>query len=64
MSHESKIYQYLESSALISDLPDPVKNQVHNLLADSIMSPSVVISRILLTGDHLDTNVNILHSVQ
>ena len=47
----------LKSGALVSDLPDPVENQVNNLLADSVVSPGVVIGRILLTGDHLETQM-------
>ena len=44
----------LEAGALVSDLPDPVQNQVNNLLADGVMSPGVVIGRILFARNHLN----------
>ena len=44
----------LEAGALVSDLPDPVKNKVDYLLADGVMSPGVVIGRILFARDHLN----------
>ena len=39
----------LETSEVISQLPDTVKNQVDNLLADGVLPPGGV----LLTSDHL-----------
>merc|ERR1719350_1659795 len=43
----------LEPSALVSQLPDPVQDQVHDLLADGVVTPGVVIGSILLTGEKL-----------
>ena len=43
----------LETSALIGQLPDSVKNQINNLLPDGVVTSSVVIGSILLAGDHL-----------
>ena len=43
----------LKSGALVSDLPDPVENQVNNLLADSVVTTGVVVGSILLAGDQL-----------
>ena len=57
MPREIKIYQYLESSALISDLPDPVQHQVHDLLAHCVVTSRVVVSGILFAGDHLGQRI-------
>ena len=43
----------LESSAHIGQLPDPVKNQVNNLLADGVVAPGVVVGGVLLASDQL-----------
>ena len=43
----------LETSALISQLPDPVKNQVNNLLANGVVTPGVVVGGVLLAIDQL-----------
>ena len=43
----------LEPRAHISEFPDPVKNKVHDLLADGVVAPGVVVGGILLTGDEL-----------
>ena len=43
----------LESSALIRQFPDAVKDQVNNLLADGVVATGVVVGGILLTGDQL-----------
>ena len=43
----------LETSALISQLPDPVQNQVHDLLADGVVTPCVVVGGVLLAVDQL-----------
>ena len=43
----------LETSALISQLPDPVKNQVNNLLANGVVTPGVVVGGVLLASDQL-----------
>merc|ERR1712123_310397 len=43
----------LKSSTLISKLPDPVQNQIHNLLADGVVSSCIVVSSILLAGHKL-----------
>ena len=49
----------LKSRTLVSQFPDPVQNQIHNLLTDSVMASGVVISRIFLARDHLNTSVMI-----
>ena len=43
----------LETSAVVGQLPDPVKDQVHDLLADGVVSPGVVVGGVLLAGDEL-----------
>jgi len=43
----------LKSSTLVSKLPDSVKNQIHNLLADGVVSPGVVVGGVLLAVDQL-----------
>jgi hypothetical protein len=43
----------LETSAVISDTPNLVKNLVDKLLADSVVTTSVVVGRILLASDHV-----------
>ena len=43
----------LEAGAVVSQLPDPVQHQVDNLLADSVVSASVVVGCVLLARDHL-----------
>ena len=53
MPRESKSNLYLESSALISDLPDPVQHQVHDLLANGVVTPGVVVGGVLLASDQL-----------
>ena len=40
----------LESSTLVSKLPDPVQNQVHDLLANCVVSSCVVISSVFFSG--------------
>ena len=41
------------TSALIRKLPDPVKNQVNNLLANGVVAPGVVVGGVLLAIDQL-----------
>merc|ERR1712227_639288 len=43
----------LETSALVSQLPDPVQNQVHDLLADGVVTPGVVVGGVFLASDQL-----------
>ena len=43
----------LESSALLREFPDSVKNQVNNLLADGVVTPGVVVGGVLLASDQL-----------
>jgi len=43
----------LETSALISQLPDPVEDEIHDLLTDGVVTTGVVVGGILLTGDEL-----------
>ena len=43
----------LESSAVVSHLPDSLEDQVHDLLADGVVAPGVVVGGILLAGDEL-----------
>jgi len=43
----------LESSALVSQLPDAVKDQVDNLFADGVVASGIVVGSILLAGDQL-----------
>ena len=43
----------LKTSAHISQLPDPVKNQINNLLADGVVTSGVVVGGVLLAGDQL-----------
>ena len=43
----------LKSSTGVSELPNPVENQVDNLLSDSVVSSSVVVSGVLLSVDEL-----------
>merc|ERR550539_302598 len=43
----------LEPSALICQLPDPVQDQVHDLLPDGVVAPGVVVGGVLLAGDQL-----------
>ena len=38
----------LETGALVGKLPDPVQNQVN-----SVVTPSIVVGRVLLAGDEL-----------
>ena len=43
----------LESGAVVSQLPDPVQDQVHDLLADGVVAPGVVVGGVLLATHHL-----------
>merc|ERR1711902_43105 len=43
----------LKSSTGVSELPNPVENQVDNLLSDSVVSSGVVVSSVLLSVDEL-----------
>ena len=41
------------TSALVSKLADTIQNQVNNLLADGVVTPGVVVGRVLLARDEL-----------
>ncbi|CAN7986689.1 unnamed protein product, partial [Ixodes pacificus] len=43
----------LQARALVCQLPDPVQHQVHNLLANRVVAPGIVVGRILLARDQL-----------
>ena len=43
----------LKTSTLVSKLPDPVQDEVHNLLADGVVAPGVVVGGVLLSVDQL-----------
>ena len=43
----------LEASAVVSQLPDAVEDQVDDLLADGVVAPGVVVGGVLLAGHHL-----------
>ena len=43
----------LKSGALVSQLPDPVQDQIHDLLSDGVMAPGVVVGGIFLASDEL-----------
>ena len=43
----------LKTSAVICQLPDSVKDKVHDLLADGVVAPGVIVGGVLLTTDHL-----------
>ena len=43
----------LKSSAVISQLPDSLKDQVHDLLANGVVAPGVVVGGVLLAIDEL-----------
>ena len=43
----------LKTSTLVSKLPDPVQDEVHNLLADGVVAPGVVVGSVLLSVDQL-----------
>jgi len=43
----------LETSALVSQLPDPVEDKIDDLLSDGIVTTGVVVGGILLSSDQL-----------
>jgi len=43
----------LETGAHVSQLPDPVQDQVHDLLTDGVVAPGVVVGSVLLAVDQL-----------
>ena len=43
----------LKPRALVSQLPDSVQDQVHDLLADGVVASGVVVGGVLLAGDQL-----------
>jgi hypothetical protein len=42
-----------EASALVRQLSDVVQNQLHNFLADSVVTSDIVVSSIFLPSDKL-----------
>ena len=44
----------LKSRTLVSQLPDSVQNQVHDLLANGVVAPGVVVGSVLLARDQLE----------
>jgi len=43
----------LKSSTLVSQFPDSVQNQIHDLLANGVVAPGVVVGSVLLAVDQL-----------
>ena len=43
----------LEPGAVVRELPDPVQDQVHDLLPDGVVTPGVVVGGVFLAGDEL-----------
>jgi len=43
----------LKSSTLVSKFPDSVQNQIHDLLANGVVAPGVVVGSVLLAIDQL-----------
>merc|ERR1712223_900637 len=43
----------LKTSTLVSQLPDSVQNQIHDLLANGVVAPGVVVGGVLLAIDQL-----------
>merc|ERR1712088_1113729 len=43
----------LKSSTLVSQFPDSVQNQIHDLLANGVVAPGVVVGGVLLAIDQL-----------
>ena len=43
----------LESSALVSQLPDPVQDEIDDLLSDGVVATGVVVGSIFLSGNQL-----------
>jgi hypothetical protein len=46
-------HETLQTSAVIGELADAVQDQINDLLADGVVTTSVVVGGILLAGDHL-----------
>jgi hypothetical protein len=43
----------LKTSALVRQLSDAVQNQIHNLFADSVMAPGIIVGCIFLSSNQL-----------
>jgi hypothetical protein len=43
----------LKAGALVSQLADPVQDQVHDFLSDGVVSARIVVGRVFLAGDEL-----------
>ena len=43
----------LETGALVGQLPDPVEDDINDLLADGVVATGVVVGGVLLAGDQL-----------
>lgn len=48
-----EVTKYLEASAVVSKLSDPVQCQVHNLLANGVVASCEVVGSIFLATDEL-----------
>ena len=44
----------LEAGALVGQLPDLVQDEVHDLLANGVVAPGVVVGSVLLARDQLE----------
>ena len=57
----------LEAGALVGQLPDLVKDEVHDLLADGVVTPSVVVGSVLLARDQLEIikgfSLHVIHPI-
>jgi len=52
-THSVEEHEPLEASALICELTQAIKGEVHDFLADGVMAAGIVIRGILLAGDQL-----------
>jgi len=43
----------LKTCALVGQFPDPIQHEVNDFFADRVVAPSIVVGRILFTGDQL-----------
>ena len=43
----------LQASTIVRELPDPVQDQVHDLLAHGLVAPRSVVGGVLLVRHHL-----------
>ena len=52
-AHIASFLSHLKSRTLICQLPDLICSQHDLLLPNGVVTPGVVVSRVLLTSDHL-----------